>query len=136
VPQSQRFSVSVLLQNPFQSPADGHAPGEAKVEVESELARQNGDQGGDLCCDLAAQFLALAEKQKSKTPRVLGHRLVGLSLVLCGSVAEGQSHLDRSMALYDLAEDRALSTRLEQTPGWQFYHIAPWPSGCSVIQRP
>ena len=104
--------------------------------MESGLARQNGDQGSDPCYDLAAQFLPLAEKQKLKAPRELGHRLVGLSLVLCGSVAEGQSHLDRSMALYDLAEDRALSTRLEQTPGWQFYHIAPRPSGDSVIQRP
>src|SRR5208282_3931270 len=33
---------------------------------------------GDASCDLAAQFLALAEKQRATVPLMVGHRLVGL----------------------------------------------------------
>ena len=121
MPQSQRFSVSVLLQNPFQSPADGHAPGEAKVEVESELARQNGDQGGDPCYDLAAQFLPLAEKQKLKASRVLWHRLVSLSLVLCGSVAEGRVTFRSQHGSLRSRRRSCPGDAFAQTPGWQFY---------------
>src|SRR5271166_4820233 len=36
---------------------------------------------GDVCRDLAAQFLALAEKQRATFPLMVGHRLMGTSLV-------------------------------------------------------
>ena len=39
---------------------------------------------GDVVRELAAQFLALAEKQGATVPLVVGHRLMGISLVLDG----------------------------------------------------
>ena len=50
---------------------------------------------GDVVRELAAQFLALAEKQGATVPLMIGHRLMGTSLVLTGDVAEGRTHFDR-----------------------------------------
>jgi predicted ATPase len=66
---------------------------------------------GDVMHRLAAQFLSLAEKQKATFPLMTGHRLMGISLMVTGDIAEGRSHLDRAVALYDLAEHRSLATR-------------------------
>jgi class 3 adenylate cyclase/tetratricopeptide (TPR) repeat protein len=66
---------------------------------------------GEVCRDLAAHFLALAEKQRTAIPLMLGHRLVGASLLYTGAIAEGREHFDRAMALYDPAEHRSLATR-------------------------
>jgi class 3 adenylate cyclase/predicted ATPase len=66
---------------------------------------------GDIACDLAAQFLALAEKQRATPLLMVGHRLMGMSLAFCGDVAEGHAHLDRGIALYDAAQQRPLATR-------------------------
>ena len=35
---------------------------------------------GEVCCELAAQFLALAEKQGATVPLLVGHGLIGTSL--------------------------------------------------------
>ena len=51
--------------------------------------------------ELAAQFLALAEKQNATVPLMLGHHIVGLSLITTGEIAQGRAHFDRAMALYD-----------------------------------
>jgi predicted ATPase len=66
---------------------------------------------GDVCRDLAAQFLALAEKQRAIVPLMIGHRLMGMSLLFTGDIAEGREHLDQAIALYDPAEHRPLATR-------------------------
>ena len=66
---------------------------------------------GDASCDLAAQFLTLAEKQTASVPLMIGHRLMGTSLVYAGDVAGGRTHLDHAIKLYDPAEHRALTTR-------------------------
>ena len=66
---------------------------------------------GDTSCDLAAQFLTLAEKQTASVPLMIGHRLMGTSLVYAGDVAGGRTHLDHAIKLYDPAEHRALTTR-------------------------
>ena len=50
---------------------------------------------GDACRDLAAQFLALAEKQRATVPLMVGHRLMGISLLYTGDIAEGRGHLIR-----------------------------------------
>src|SRR5450759_2810090 len=42
---------------------------------------------GDVCRDLAAQFLALAEKQRATVPIMVGHRLIGISSLFTGDVA-------------------------------------------------
>ena len=39
---------------------------------------------GDVCRDLAAQFLALAEKQRATVPLMIGHRLMGHFLAVYG----------------------------------------------------
>jgi class 3 adenylate cyclase/predicted ATPase len=69
---------------------------------------------GDVMRELAEQFLALAEKQRSTVPLMIGHRLVGMSLLHTGDIAEGRAHHDRAIALYDPAEHRALATRFGQ----------------------
>ena len=48
---------------------------------------------GDVMRELAAQFLALAEKQRATVPLMIGHRLMGISLLHTGDIAEGRAHL-------------------------------------------
>jgi predicted ATPase len=45
---------------------------------------------------------------------MMGHRLMGLSLMCTGDIAEGRSHYDQALALYDPAEHRSLATRFGQ----------------------
>jgi predicted ATPase len=66
---------------------------------------------GDVMCELARQFLALAEKQEATVPRMVGHRIMGVSLLFSGDIVEARAHLDRGIALYDPAEHRRLATR-------------------------
>jgi hypothetical protein len=40
---------------------------------------------GDACRDLAAQYLALAEKRRATVPLMSGHRMVGISLLYTGT---------------------------------------------------
>jgi predicted ATPase len=68
---------------------------------------------GDMVRDLAAQFLVLAEKQGATAQLMIGHRQVGMSLLLTGDIAEGRAHLDRTIALYDPTEHRSLATRFD-----------------------
>ena len=69
---------------------------------------------GDVMRNLATQFLALAEKQGATVPRMVGHRLMGTSLLCTGDIAQGRAHFDRAGALYDPAEHRPLATRFGQ----------------------
>jgi predicted ATPase len=55
---------------------------------------------GDLIRELAAQFLALAEKQGTTGPLRIGHFFTGVSLMSTGDIAQGRVHLDRAIALY------------------------------------
>src|SRR5262249_22418196 len=50
---------------------------------------------GDVVRELAVQFLAFAEKQTASAPLMIGHRLMGLSLLHKGDIVEGRTHLDR-----------------------------------------
>src|SRR6185437_8122031 len=56
---------------------------------------------GDVCRNLAADFLTLTEKQRATVPRVIGHRLMGTSLMCIGEIAEGRAYFDRAFALYN-----------------------------------
>src|SRR5271163_2335414 len=64
---------------------------------------------GDVVRELAAQFLVLAENQNAAVPLMIGHRMMGTSLLCTGDIAEGRAHLDRAIALYDRAEHRPLA---------------------------
>ncbi|WP_456721277.1 MULTISPECIES: ATP-binding protein [unclassified Bradyrhizobium] len=71
------------------------------------VAAFNGEAAGAL----AAQFMALAEKQRMTGPLMLAHRMVGMTAMSTGDQVAGRRHLDRALALYDPAEHRALATR-------------------------
>jgi predicted ATPase len=72
---------------------------------------------GDVMRELAVQFLALADKQRATGPLMMGHRLMGLSLLHTGEIADGRVHLDRAITLYDPPEHRPLATRFGQDIG-------------------
>jgi class 3 adenylate cyclase/predicted ATPase len=72
---------------------------------------------GEVVCDLAAQFVALAESRRAAVPLMIGHRLMGMSLLMTGKIVEGRTHLDRAIALYDPIEHRPLATRFGQDAG-------------------
>ena len=63
---------------------------------------------GDLIRELAAQFLALAEKQGTTGPLMIGHYFTGVSLMFTGDIAQGRVHLDRAIALYNPAKQRTM----------------------------
>ena len=66
---------------------------------------------GEVVLALAVQFLALAEKQGATVPRMIGHRTMGLSLLVRGDLPEARAQLDRALSLYHPAEHRPLATR-------------------------
>src|SRR5262249_3613947 len=66
---------------------------------------------GDETSELASQFATLAEKQGHIAPVMIGHRLMGTSLMLTGDVPKGRAHFNEAFALYDPAKHRPLATR-------------------------
>src|SRR5262245_61303573 len=66
---------------------------------------------GDIMRELAARFMTLAEKQGATVPLMIGHRMVGLSLLSTGGIAQSRAHLDRSITLYDPPAHRSMATR-------------------------
>ncbi len=64
--------------------------------------------------ELAAQFLTIAEKQRAIAPLMIGHRLMGVSMMSTGNSAQGREHYDQALALYDPAEHRPLATLFGQ----------------------
>ena len=85
---------------------------------------------GDAVRELAAQFLTLAEKQGAPVPLMVGHRLMGVSLMFTGrSRSQGRNHFDRAVALYDPVQRRAFAERFGQDPGAAllgFRSLAQW----------
>jgi class 3 adenylate cyclase/predicted ATPase len=69
---------------------------------------------GDVTRELAAQFVTLAEKQGQTVPLMIGHRLMGTSLLLTGDIAKGREHFDHAFAVYDPTKHRLLATRFGQ----------------------
>jgi class 3 adenylate cyclase/predicted ATPase len=66
---------------------------------------------GDVCRGLAAQFLALAAKQQTTAPRLIGHRIMGHTLFHTGEFIEAKANFDKGLVLYNAAEHRSLATR-------------------------
>jgi len=89
---------------------------------------------GDVVRELATQFLALAEKQTTTVPLMVGHRVICISLLLTGGILEGRNHLDQAVALYHPAEHHPLATRFGADTGvsiWSYRSIALWLLGYS-----
>ena len=81
---------------------------------------------GDKMRKLAAQFLALAEKQGTIAPLMVGHRLMGMSLVQTGDISEGRAHFDQAIALYDPTQHRPLATRFGGDSGVSILSNRSW----------
>jgi predicted ATPase len=84
---------------------------------------------GDAVRELAAQFLTLAEKQGAPAPLIVGHRLMGVSLMFTGNLVESRDHFDRAVALYDPVQHRASAARFGQDVGaaaLSFRSLAQW----------
>ena len=64
--------------------------------------------------ELATQFLALAEKQQSVVPLMVGHRLMGVSLTHLGDFAKAREHSEHAMRLYDAVGHRPLAMKFGQ----------------------
>ena len=87
---------------------------------------------GDNMRELAAQFLTLAEKQGATVPLMIGHRIMGISLMCTGDIPESRAHCDQSLALYDPAEHCPLATRFGQdnrVTALSYRSIASWLCG-------
>jgi hypothetical protein len=48
---------------------------------------------------------------------MVGHRLMAVSLLYTGEIAQGRAHLDRAIALYNPADHRPLATRFSADVG-------------------
>jgi tetratricopeptide (TPR) repeat protein len=84
---------------------------------------------GDAVRELGAQFLTLAEKQGAPVPLMIGHRIMGVSLMFTGNPVEGRAHFDRAVALYDPVQHPAFAARFGQDPGaavLAFRSLAQW----------
>ena len=65
---------------------------------------------GDMMRELAAQLLALAEKQGTTVSLMMAHRVLGMTLMYTGDIAESRAHYDQALPLYDPAAHRPLAT--------------------------
>jgi class 3 adenylate cyclase/predicted ATPase len=87
---------------------------------------------GPVVRELATQFVALAEKQKAIAPVMIGHRLMGTSLLCTGNIMEGRAHYNHALALYAPPEHRQLATRFGQdiaVATLAFRSLASWMLG-------
>src|SRR5512135_943140 len=67
--------------------------------------------------ELATQFFTLAEKRGVTVPLMIGHRLMGSSLVGAGDMVAGRVHFDQALAFYNPVEHRSLAARFGQDHG-------------------
>jgi class 3 adenylate cyclase len=95
-----------------QAEARGEPPDDPLIQFSALYGLWNAVPfNGDVCRGLAAQFLALAAKQQTTAPRLIGHRMAGNTLFYTGEFVEAKAHLDKGLALYNAAEHRPLATR-------------------------
>ena len=92
---------------------------------------------GDVCRDLAAQFLALAEKQGTTTPLMIGHRIMGNSLLFNGRHSRKRGRItirrSRSTILPSIVRWRR---DLAKTSAWQSCPFDRVACGCLAIPMP
>ena len=81
-------------------------------------------------CNLATQFLELADKQRTSGPVMVGHRLLGASLSFAGDFLGARAHFDQAIALYDPVDHRPLATRFGQDIGVGILTFRSWAVWC------
>ena len=92
---------------------------------------------GDVMRDLAAQFMALAEKQGAIAPLLIGHRLMGISLLHTGDIRRRPNALRSARSRFTILPSIVRWRRdLAKTSGWQSCPIGRWPCGRLAILRP
>jgi predicted ATPase/class 3 adenylate cyclase len=69
---------------------------------------------GDICHDLAKRFLTLAAKEQTAAPPMIGHYIMGDSLLFRGNLTEARAHFDQAVTLYAASEHRPLAMRFGQ----------------------
>jgi class 3 adenylate cyclase len=76
---------------------------------------------GDVMRELAAQFVTLAGRQQTTAPRMIGHRLMGLTLLVTGDLAEAEHNWIRQ-SHFTIPRSIVPSRHcLAKTSGWQAY---------------
>ena len=81
---------------------------------------------GDAVLELAAQFLALAEKQGATAPLLIAHHVMANSLTPTGDFAQGLAHFDRALALFDPVAHRALGAHFAIDVGCSTLFFRSW----------
>jgi class 3 adenylate cyclase/predicted ATPase len=74
----------------------------------------------------ATEILALAGRQNTSAPQLIGHRLMGTSLVMRGEFEGALAHLDRAVALYQPDQHRLLAARFSQDIGMSSLSFRSW----------
>lgn len=57
---------------------------------------------------------------------MIGHRLMGTSLLITGDISEGRGYFDQAIAPYDAAEHRPLATQFGQDLGVNILSLRSW----------
>lgn len=66
---------------------------------------------GDLMREFALQFLVLAQKQEAEAPLMIADRVMGISLLTTGNIAESRAQFDSAVRIYDPVQHRPLVAR-------------------------
>ena len=95
-----------------QAEARGEPPDDPLIQFSALYGLWNAVPfNGDVCRGLAVHFLALAAKQQTTGPRLIGHRIMGHTLFLTGEFLDAKANFDKGLVLYNAAEHRPLATR-------------------------
>ena len=81
---------------------------------------------GDMVRQQAADFLALAEKEKTTAPLLMANRFMGLALLYTGEPIRGLTHLEKAISLYNPAEHRRLAMQFGQDAGVHASSYRAW----------
>jgi DNA-binding winged helix-turn-helix (wHTH) protein/tetratricopeptide (TPR) repeat protein len=81
---------------------------------------------GETAYALASQFLDLAQQRKATALIMIGHRLLGTTLLVLGQPAEGLKYLDQASALYEPAAHRSLTTHFGHDVGAATLSLRSW----------
>jgi predicted ATPase/class 3 adenylate cyclase len=81
---------------------------------------------------LAEQFLSLAKSQAGTALELVGHRILGMSLLHLGELQAGQARIEQALALYDPQRHGVLAFRFGQdqrASGLAFLSLVLWLAG-------
>jgi class 3 adenylate cyclase/predicted ATPase len=83
---------------------------------------------GDAVRELATEFLKVAGRQRAIAPLMVGHRIMGLSLLATGDLVGSRTQFDQAIGLYDPADHRALAMQFGQDVRVASLSLRSWAS--------